>query len=134
MLDQYITDRFKYDLGFEYFDKLLTEIITFAGWLDSINMPYIMFNPCEHLFAYCKDYYNADKLKWLKQNPNIIDVETFLANQWMHDNGAVISEEERTKFLRAGVPVDTRWAHYGIDGYAKLNDLLYNNINGRHTV
>ena len=135
MLDRYITDRFKFDLGFEYFDKLLTEIITFAGWLDSINMPYIMFNPCEHLFSYCKTYYSTEKLKWLQKNPRIIDVENFLSNQWMYDNGAVITAEEQAKFQKANIPVDPRWAHYGVDGYAKLNDFLYNSIvNGTNTI
>lgn len=134
MLDQYITDRFKFDLGFEYFDKLATELITFAGWLDSIDMPYVIFNPCEHLWSYSNSYYNTDKLKWLKNNPQVIDIENWLANQWMYDNGAVISEEERIKFQTAGVPIDTRWAHYGLDGYAKLNDFLYNYITNVRTV
>lgn len=135
LLDNYITDRFKYDLGFEYFDKLATEIITFAGWLDSIGIPYVMFNPCEHLWSYSNGYYNTDKLKWLRNNPRIIDIENFLANQWMHDNGADISQEERAKFQKARVAVDPRWAHYGVDGYAKLNDFLYNRIvDGRNTL
>lgn len=134
LLDQYITDRFKYDLGFEYFDKLLTELITFTGWLDSINKPYVVFNPCEHLISYTANNYDTKKLQWLRNNPRVIDIENWLSNQWMYDNGAVISDEERAKFQTAGIPVDPRWAHYGLDGYAKLNDFLYNYITNDGTV
>ena len=73
-----------------HWDKCFTEIIMLAGWLENERIPYLMFDMCnqfdrKHLKTFDgKDNYKAfEKLKFIEQNKNIIDIFEFCGNEFM---------------------------------------------------
>ena len=124
-LNKYVQDRVVLDNGSEYTDRHLGEIIKFSAWFDSKNIKYCMFNAAEDIIkqSISANQLNPEKLRWITENKKIIDIENFISNQWMYDNGAKMNKQEIDN------KVEPRWAHYGKDGYALLNNFLYNYIN-----
>jgi len=121
-INKYIQDRIILDAGIEYVNRYLENIITFSSWLDSKNIRYCIFNACEGLknIIATEPDIEMEKISWIKENKRIIDIENFISNQWMHDNGANIPYE--------GLGLDPKIVHYDKDGYALLNDFLYSYI------
>ena len=132
-INKFIEDRYVLDLtrhGYAYNDKFFTNLIQLTGWLQSQNIKYCIFNACEDLIEHSVKLgiVNLNNVEYLTRDPRIIDIRTFMSNQYMYEQGAVIRDEERQAFDRINIPVDPRWVHYGEDGYTKLNDFLYNYI------
>lgn len=119
-IKRYIADRFRYDLGIEYIDKLLADLIFFTGWLDSQGYKYCVFNTCEHLYSDPHGFFDAKKIRWLAENPRVIDIKEFISNKWMHEHGAICPETEKQ--------LEPLFRHYGNDGYTMLNDFLHEYI------
>lgn len=119
-IKRYIDDRYRYDLGVEYIDALLADLIFFTGWLDAQGYKYCIINPCERLYADDKGMFDTAKMRWIRENPKIVDIENFIANKWMHEQGAVCPEDETN--------LDPMYRHYGNDGFTMLNEFMYNYI------
>lgn len=67
-----------------YWDKLFSEIIMLAGWLDSRNIDYLMFDICNEFdVKHIAGYKGFSKLNIIKGNKKIIDLFTFCGNRHM---------------------------------------------------
>jgi len=128
-INQYIADKFVVDVSYrlsDYTERLFINLITLAGWLDSKNIRYCIFNTAEdNLQKMIKgDHINQDILNEIRKNKKIIDIDNFMSNQYMLDQGARINERDLV-YNPALIPL---WTHFGPDGYEKLNEFLYNYI------
>lgn len=112
LIDRYIADRFRVEFDIDYLEKLMLNLTTFAGWLDSIGINYCIFNTCD---IGLKEYTKIPH--WIKRNPRIIDLNEFMSNQYIFDNnGGTIPEGE--------THLDPRHVHY----YDRDNGLVLNNF------
>jgi hypothetical protein len=67
-----------------YWDKCFTEIIMLAGWLENERIPYLMFDMCNQFDRkHLEGYKGFEKLKFIEQNKNIIDIFDFCGNEFM---------------------------------------------------
>lgn len=118
MYQGYIKNRFKFDIGTEYIEKLLNDIITFSGWLDHMNIRYLIFSAPDDNFKH--ENYNLDKLKYINKNNRIIDIKDWSSNQYMFDNGG-----HSPDFTLGCVPGQL---HFDGKSYKILNNFLYDYI------
>lgn len=114
----YIKDRFKFDLGTEYIEKLLNDIILFSGWLDHIGIRYLIFSAPNDNFIY--ENYNLTKLNYINKNNRIIDIKNWGSNQYMFDHGGYSKD-----FTPGCSPGQL---HFDGKSYKILNDFLYEYI------
>jgi hypothetical protein len=117
--DSYIQDSFRYDIDNNYIDKLLNNIITFSGWLDSQNIKYLIFSsPGGHyaepgfLFNHYKN--TIEKLAYVRKNPRLIDGGDWSSNRYMADNGGVSEERD----------LESNIKHYNADSFNILNRFI----------
>jgi hypothetical protein len=115
---KYIQDRYRYDININYIDKLLNDLIIFTGWLDHMNIRYLIFSSPGEYFKNNDFRFNPKKLKYLKNNPRILDIEDWSANQYMHDNGGLGIEQDQTPSSR----------HYTSESYKILDSYIYEYI------
>lgn len=119
MYDRYIQDRFRYDIDNNYIDKLLNNIITFSGWLDSQNIKYLIFSSPGGYYAepgFLFDHYKntIEKLAYVRKNPRLIDGGDWSGNRYMADNGGVSEERDLEPNLK----------HYNADSFNILNRFI----------
>tara|TARA_X000000950_G_scaffold250070_1_gene310434 strand:- start:367 stop:1107 length:741 start_codon:yes stop_codon:yes gene_type:complete len=70
-----------------YWDRVFTEIIMLAGYLDSRKIPYLMFDMCNDFnLEYLKNCNGFDKLNLIRGNKKIIDIINFCGNKHMYDS------------------------------------------------
>lgn len=76
-----------------HWDMMFTNMIMMAGFLDSTNIPYLMWDMCNgfdkiHLTRNTKErerYKAFEKIKLIEENKRIIDIWKFCANRYMRD-------------------------------------------------
>jgi hypothetical protein len=66
------------------FNNFLTKIITFSGWLKTLNIRHLIFDMCNNFDE--KKYLQIKKQKFLKNNKNIIDIFKFCGNDFIYKN------------------------------------------------
>ena len=67
-----------------YWDKLFTEIIILAGFLDQNQIPYLMWDMCNGFNKqHIKGYKGFNKIKLIEENKRIIDLWEFCGNSFM---------------------------------------------------
>lgn len=116
MYDRYIQDRFRYDIDNNYIDKLLNNIITFSGWLDSQNIKYLIFSSPGGFYAepgFLFNHYKntIEKLAYVRKNLRLIDGGDWSSNRYMADNGGVSEERDLEPNIK----------HYNADSFNILN-------------
>lgn len=67
-----------------YKDKLLTNIIQFSGWLDSINLPYLIFGACDMQYD-SPGINNEMKKHIINSNPRIINIFNWSSNKFLSE-------------------------------------------------
>jgi hypothetical protein len=114
---QYIKDRYKYDLGWQYVEKMLDDVIMFSGWLESKQIKYLIFSSP---IAFNLHSYNLDSLKYkldyIRLNPNILDLENWSANQYMYEQGC--AWDRRDNHFEPNI------RHYTPESYLILNKFI----------
>lgn len=117
----YIQDRYRYDVDIRYVEKILYELTSLTGWLESQNTKYLVFSSCSGLFTEVEksDRYGA-KLDLLKSNPRIIDLETWCSNRYLYEKGATCTPKD--------INQQPEYMHFEPTGYFYLNDFVYNHI------
>ena len=121
---KFIKNKYVYDHNHAYVEKTLINLFLLINWLDSLNINYCIFNTCDNIYkepGFINVQSFKSKLDLISKNKKVIDLLTFISNQWMYDQGAIIPNSE--------IGIDPRIVHYGKDGYTLLNDFLYNYIN-----
>jgi hypothetical protein len=69
-----------------YWDRMFTDIIMFAGFLESKKIPYLMYDMCNGFDkSHIKGYKGFNKIKLIEQNNNIIDIWSFCGNRFMRN-------------------------------------------------
>lgn len=115
-IEQYVSDVYANDIDNHYIDQLLCDIILLTGYLESKNIPYLIFNFCELRYAeYSSKYY-----EYIRNNKRIVPLDTFVANLFLRDQGAKYAEPEERW------PVNAR--HYNGDEYIHLNNYFINHL------
>jgi hypothetical protein len=99
------------------FNNMLTQIITFSGWLKNENINHIIFDMCNNFNK--KNYSSIKKRKFLSKNKNIIDIFKFCGNDFMYQNLTPEQHvEEKIDYLGKNAH------HYGLEPNKKLIDYL----------
>ena len=79
-----------------YWDKLFTEIILLASFLENRKVKYLFFDMCNEFDKkHIKGYKGFNKLKMIKENKNIIDIFGFCGNRYMW---TTMKNKEQTDF------------------------------------
>jgi hypothetical protein len=100
-----------------YWDKMFTEIIMFSGWLDSKNIPYLLFDMCNQFDKkHLKGYKGFEKIKLIEKNKKIIDLFKFCGNYYMWQS---MNEENKKS-------IDPLMYHHYSNEYQKLENYLQN--------
>lgn len=100
-----------------YWDKMFTEIIMFSGWLDSKNIPYLLFDMCNQFDKkHLKGYKGFKKIKLIEKNKKIIDLFKFCGNYYMWQS---MNEENKKS-------IDPLTYHHYSNEYQKLENYLQN--------
>jgi len=69
-----------------YWDKIFTEIITLAGFLDQNHIRYLMWDMCNGFkMEHIRGYKGFQKIKIINQNKKVIDLWNFCGNSFMRD-------------------------------------------------
>ena len=103
-----------------YWDKMFTEIIMFAGWLDNKKISYLMFDMCNQFDKkHLKGYKGFEKIKFIEQNKNIIDLFSFCGNHFMWNS---LSDSDKEQ-------IDPVLYHHRDPQYRILEDHLLKYIN-----
>lgn len=98
-----------------YWDKMFTEIIMLSGWLDSENIPYLLFDMCNDFsMHHLAGYKGFEKINLIKKNKKIIDLFSFCGNRFMWQH---LDEEEKNR-------IDTYAHHHADQEYQQLEKYL----------
>ena len=73
-----------------YWDKMFTEIIMLAGFLESQKIPYLMWDMCNgfdkiHINGEAGPYAGFKKIELIEKNKRVIDIWNFCGNKFMRD-------------------------------------------------
>ena len=79
-----------------YWDKLFTEIILLASFLENRKIKYLFFDMCNEFDKkHIKGYKGFEKVKMINANKNIIDIFGFCGNRYMW---STMKNKEQTDF------------------------------------
>lgn len=110
--NNYVKNRYLYDISTPYIEKLLLELIFFTAWLDVNEYKYIIYSAP----GFCKEdlpSYTKSKFNILARNPRLIDLETFSSNIFMFENGGTSVDK-----------VDPSIRHYDVTSHRILYPFL----------
>lgn len=100
-----------------YYDKLFTDLILFANYLENNNINYLMFDMCNKFDRKdIKGYQGFEKVKLIEQNKNIIDIWNFCANEYMFTT------------MKSNVDIDRYGHHHAPEQYKQLEEYILNYI------
>ena len=103
-----------------YWDKLFTDIITFAGFLDHHQIPYLMWDMCNGFdLTHLKGYKAFEKIKFINQNKSIINIWSFCGNRYMRDTMQDDVKSKTPEFAH----------HHAPEQYKHLENYLLGHIN-----
>lgn len=108
LVNDYILDRYRYDIGIQYLEQLYLDLRMFSGYLQSRNIKYCIFNTCE------RHHEN------INLGPGFIPFD-FIGNEYLEQQGSKSFEQDQD------LPANARH-HYGEDVII-LTEYLVNHIN-----
>lgn len=114
MVDDYVKDRYRFDIGPKYLEQLYLDIEMFTGYLCNKGIAYCIINMCDK-------HHNKEF-----SDPGIVPL-SFIANEFMEGRGVQTVDADKS------LPPNARH-HYGPDticfteyvvDYIKKNNILY---------
>jgi len=108
MVEDYIKDRYRYDIGIQYLDQLYLDLRMFAGYLKSRNIGYCIFNTCD------RHHRNIDL------GPGFVPFD-FIGNEYLEQQGSKSFEQDQS------LPANAR--HHYEEDVIILSKYLVNHIN-----
>jgi len=100
-------------------DKFYVGIAMFSSWLEQQQIPYLMWNQCNKLEReHALDRHAVNKLKYVTENKNIIDIFDFCANEYIHQNGGQLDDAS------TNIP---QYTHYTAPEYSTILAPFLNN-------
>ena len=101
-------------------DKLFTEIIALASFLDHNEIKYLMFDMCNNFERkHLQGIKGIEKIKLIEKNTNIINLFDFCGNKFMYEQ--LPSDEQRN--------IDAYMWHHHADEYLALEKYLIDYLN-----
>ena len=102
-----------------HWDKLFTEIILLASYLDYNRIPYVMWDMCNNFEKiHINGYKGFEKVKLINSNHNIIDLWSFCGNRFMW---STMATEEKNK-------IDQYAYHHNHEQYLHLEKRILDHI------
>ena len=103
-----------------YWDKIFMDIIVFSSFLENRKIPYLMFDMCNQFdHTHLNNYKGFEKIKFIEQNKNIIDLFSFCGNCFMWESLPDADKQQIDKVLY----------HHNAPQYQILEKYLLNYIN-----
>ena len=100
-----------------YYDKLFTDIILFANYLENNGIRYLMFDMCNNFDKkHIQGYQGFEKIKLIEQNKNIMDLWSFCANEYMFTT------------MDSNADIDRYGHHHAPEQYKQLEKHIINYI------
>ena len=100
--------------------KIFSQIITLASFLDANNVKYLMFDMCNNFgYQHIKGLQGFKKLKLINDNKNIINLFEFCGNKFMYDQLPADEQKNIDAYM---------WQHHQ-DEYQALENYLIDYLN-----
>lgn len=100
--------------------KIFSQIITLASFLEANNLQYLMFDMCNNFeYRHIKGLEGFEKLKLIKDNKNIINLFEFCGNKFMYDQLPTDEQKNIDAYM---------WTHHH-DEYKALENYLIDYLN-----
>ena len=100
--------------------KIFSQIITLASFLDANNVKYLMFDMCNNFeYQHIKGLKGFEKLKLINDNKNIINLFEFCGNKFMYDQLPADEQKNIDAYM---------WQHHQ-DEYKALENYLIDYLN-----
>ena len=100
--------------------KIFSQIITLASFLEANNLKYLMFDMCNNFeYRHIKGLDGFEKLKLINDNKNIINLFEFCGNKFMYDQLPTDEQKNIDAYL---------WQHHQ-DEYNALENYLIDYLN-----
>jgi|TARA_B100001564_G_scaffold35479_1_gene25841 hypothetical protein len=100
--------------------KIFSQIITLASFLDATNVQYLIFDMCNNFeYRHIKGLQGFDKLKLINDNKNIINLFEFCGNKFMYDQLPADEQKNIDAYM---------WQHHQ-DEYKALENYLIDYLN-----
>jgi hypothetical protein len=94
-------------------DRYFTALIGFAAWLEQQQIKYTIWDMSNNFGNIdMSEYQSLDKIKYIKENKNIIDLFTFCGNLYLEQQGAVGDTTEYN--------IPAQFKHYTSDSYSQI--------------
>ena len=113
---KYIESRYKFDVNRKYIDMFSHDVISLSGFLTSRNIRHVIYSAPGELFL--KNHISELKLKYIQENKNLINLDTWSSNLFLHEAGST----------SADVDVSPSCKHYHGNENLPLVEYLYNYI------
>jgi hypothetical protein len=108
-----------------YWDKLFTDIIMFAGYLENQKIPYLMWDMCNGFdMGHIKGFKGFEKIKIINQNKRIINIWNFCGNRFMRDTMPEDLKAQTPEFAHHHGPTQLKRLEKYLMEYIKNNILL----------
>ena len=100
--------------------KIFSQIITLASFLEANNLQYLMFDMCNNFeYRHIKGLEGFEKLKLINDNKNIINLFEFCGNKFMYDQLPTDEQKNIDAYM---------WTHHH-DEYKALENYLIDYLN-----
>ena len=101
-------------------DRYFTELIGFCGWMDQQNIDYIIWDSGNDFQKeYLEPNISLRKIKYILDNPKIINLFEFCANIYLAENHAKYLPEEKSI-----LPKHRHYGHYDSNQFDILRDYI----------
>jgi hypothetical protein len=108
-----------------HWDKLFTEIITFAGFLEQQQIRYLMWDMCNGFdMKHIKGYKGFQKIKMINHNKKIIDIWNFCGNRFMRDTMPADIRIQTPEFAHHHEPAEYKHLETKLINYLTEHQLL----------
>ena len=99
----------------DFMDKFFVKLITFKGWLQSQNIPYLFWNSCNLFEDFKKEVYNSKsikKIKLIEDDPGVINLFEFTSNLYLYNNQGSYDSNDSN--------IIPEYRHYENSAYEKI--------------
>jgi hypothetical protein len=103
-----------------HWDKMFTDLITFTGFLESNNIPYLVWDMSNGFDKqHIRGYKGFNKIKLIEQNKRIIDLWEFCGNRYMRNTMPEDIKKDTPEYAHHHEPEQHRHLEKYITNYLK---------------
>ena len=116
LIEKFVKESYKFNIHLVCIDQLICDILMFSSYLSSKNIRHVFFNTCETEYTNYFENFNDTYIKSIEENKNIVPLDKFISNVYLHKLGA--------KFDKLETRWDVNAIHYNGDEYIHINNYL----------